>query len=466
MKLNRLGKLLVLAACTCLATQLVAQSAPVPPIQGSLAPVFVTDSTETPVTPDDHSLSGAQVLGIGTWGPRHSFLVPSLRLSEMLDSNPLLLSSNNGSYRGFTSAGADLQWIQYLGRDAAIRYSGAFRYDARARLQGYSQFTNAHSFAAEKSIRFRNWNLLFEDQAQYSQGSDFGAAGMEGMGLMTDQIGLSNLQSTSISIRPDLLPNQSILTGRIARITNTVLAELDAHLDARDTATLAASYGLLHFNSSLLGNTDQVSAIGGFNRKMTARDSIALEAAYTRFSFPGASATVSTESVSALYALRISGRTSIEVGGGPQITQTSISAVNQQYLGWQARGTVQYRTRHVNLSAQGMRTIASGSGVLNGALTTSGQGAADFSLSRNWSTSLSSGVSRNQEVGSGQNYDLQFVGVVLNRNAGRYMNLFLTYDFQHQTTGAVCTGPACGYAGLRNVFGIGFAWKYRPISTE
>ena len=129
MKLNDLGKLLALAACVCLATELVAQSAPVPPIQGSLAPVFITDSLETPVTPDEHPLTGGQVLGIGSWGPRHSFLTPSLSVSEMLDSNPLLLSSNDGSYQGFTSVGGNIQWTQYMGRNAELLYSGTLRYD-------------------------------------------------------------------------------------------------------------------------------------------------------------------------------------------------------------------------------------------------------------------------------------------------------------------------------------------------
>ena len=135
----------------------------------------------------------------------------------------------------------------------------------------------------EKNIRFRTWNLLLDDQAQYSQGSNFGAAGMEGMGATNTQANLPNLQSTSTSLQPDLLPNQSILTGRISRITNTALIELDAHLGAHDTATLEASYGLLHFNSSLLTDTNQLSVVGGYNRKMTARDSIAIESAFTRF---------------------------------------------------------------------------------------------------------------------------------------------------------------------------------------
>jgi hypothetical protein len=418
------------------------------------------------MTPDEHSPSGGQILGIGSWGTRHSYLIPSLRISESLDSNPLLLSSNDGSYRGFTSAGGNVQWMQYMGRDAELSYSGTLRYDARARIEGYSQFTNEHSLAVAKTIRFRNWSLLLDDQAQYSQGSDFGAAGMEGMGLISPLANLPNLQSTSVSLRPDLQPNQSIVTGRISRLTNTALIELDAHLDAHDTATLEASYGLLHFNSSLLANTSQTSVVGGFNRKLTARDSIGLESAFTRFSFTSAGTDISTESVSALYAMRISGRSSLEIGGGPQITQSSVSGLNQQYLGWQARGTVNYRMRRINLSAQGMRTVTGGSGVLNGALTTTGQGTAGFTLSRNCSASLSSGVSRNQQLNSGESFDLQFAGVVLNRKFGRYTNMFMTYDFQHQTTGSVCTGPACGYVGLRNVFAIGFAWNYRPISTE
>ncbi len=183
-----MGRLLVFAACLCLATELVAQGAPVAPIQGSLAPVFVTDSPDASVTPDEHSLTGGQILGIGSSGPRHSFFLPSLRVSETLESNPLLLSSNDGSYRGFTSAGGNVQWTQYMGRDAELRYSGTLRYDAIASIQGYSPFTNEHAVAIEKNLRFRNWNLLIDDQAQYSQGSDFGAAGMEGMGGMSHSV--------------------------------------------------------------------------------------------------------------------------------------------------------------------------------------------------------------------------------------------------------------------------------------
>jgi hypothetical protein len=293
---------------------------------------------------------------------------------------------------------------------------------------------------------------------------------MEGMGGMVTQTaqwgGLSNLLLSSNSLRPDLLPAQSILTGQVGRITNSALIELDAHLDGRDTATFAASYGLLHFDSSLLTDTYQALGIAGYNRKVTPRDSIAVEGAFARFMYQGSSSTVSTEYFTVLCARRISGRSSIEIGVGPQATQTSFAQENQQYLSWQGRSTVRYQTQRLTLSAQGTRSVSGGAGVFIGAVTTTGQGSVSFGVSRNWSMSLTSGVSRNQELNSAQSYDMQFNSSVLNRKVGRYSNLFMSYDFQHQTTASGCTGPICGYTGLRNVFGIGFAWNYHPLSIE
>jgi len=469
-KINSLVRHLVLAVCVCISAEMAAQNTPVSPIQGFLAPVLVTEAPQTPVTPDEHPLSGGQILGIGSWGPRHSFLTPSLRLSETLDSNPLLQTPSDGGYRGFTNVGGGVQWMQYLGRDAEIRYAGALRYDTMARLQGYSPFINAHSAAISKVIPFRTWNLLIDDEAQYSDGSNFGAAGLEGMDLLVTQTnpwgGLPNLQLTSTSLQPNLTPNQSILTARVGRIANTTLIEADAHIDARDTATLAASYGLLHFNSSLLADTGQTSFVAGYNRTMTVRNSIGLEGAFTRFNFQDPSSSISTEYFSLLYARRISGRSAIEVGGGPQITQSLVSRANQTYLGWQGRATVQYRTRTMNLSAVGLHAVSGGAGVLDGVTSTTGQGTVEFVAARYWSMSLNSGVSRNQQLNSNQRYEVQFAGIALHRKTGPFTNLFLSYDFQRQTTSSVCTGPICGYVGMRNVFGIGFAWTYHPIGVE
>lgn len=466
MNLNNQKRVLILAVCMCATTKLISQGVPVPPLQGNLPPVLVTDQQSTTVTPDEHPLSGGQTLGLGATETRRSTLTPSLRISETLDSNPLLLSSNDGSYRGFTDFGAGVQWIQYMGRDAELSYSGAVRYDARARLQGYDQFTNAHSGAIRKVMQFRTWSLLLADEAQYSQGSNFGAAGMEGLGLMPTEIDLSGLQPAPTTLRLDLVPNQSVLIGRIGIVTNTALVELDKHFNSRSTATLEGSYGLMHFNSSLLTDANQTSLVAGYNRKLTASDTVALESAYTRFGYQQSDSSINTEYFSVLYARRITGRSSLELGAGPQVTQSQFLGISENDLGWQARGSIDYRMRRMSLSASAFRGITGGAGVLNGATSTTGQGSLAFLLSRAWSSSVSAGVSRNQQLDSAQKYDMQFASLVADRKFGRYTKLFVSYDLQHQSTASSCTGSTCGYVGVRNVFGIGFAWDYRPITVE
>jgi len=467
---NKLGRLSVMAACVGVAAGLAAQNAPAAPVQGYPSPVLATEPIELQVTPDEHPLSGGQVLGIGTWGARHSYVVPSIRVAETLDNNPSLLDPGNGAYRGFTDFGSSLQWRQYIGRDMEFRYSGAFRYDSKARVQGYDQFTNSHGVALSKIARIRNWTLLIDDEAAYSQGSDFGNVGMEGMGTIATLSGdlgnLSNAQLPLNSVRPDLLPDQSILTGRVGRISNIVLAEIDNHLSARDTVTLAASYGLLHFNSSLLTNLNQVSAVTGFNHKMSLRDTIAIEGAFTRFGYSSVSSFVSTEYVTALYSRQVSGKSSFEVGAGPQITQSHFGHPSRNNLNWQARGVVRYRAGRVNLAATGTRGVTAGAGVVNGAIATTGQGSAELAISRYNSMLLAAGISHNQQLEVAQRYNTQFASIVLNREFFRYTSVFLSYDFQHQTTNARCTGPICNLTGSRNVFGIGVAWTHSPIGVQ
>ena len=288
---------------------------------------------------------------------------------------------------------------------------------------------------------------------------------MQGLGLLGTDADLSgiisNVQIMSIALQPNLLPNQTIVTENVGRVANTSLVELDKHFDPRDTGTLTASYGLLHYESSLYTDAEEASFSAGLSRTMTVRDSVGLTAGFNRINFHGLGGSLSTESISGYYARRISGRSGIEVGGGPQITQSN----GQQYVDWQVLGTVRYRMRNMNLSAQGVRSVSGGAGVLNGVTLSTGEGGVDLVLARNWSMSLSSGVSLNQQLGSSQSFTSEFGDYVLNRKIYRYTNLFLSYDFQHQTA-AACTGSFCNNVGTRNVFGIGLNWNYRPIGIN
>jgi hypothetical protein len=394
-----------------------------------------------------------------------------------LQSNPLLLSNANGSYKGFTSFGGDAQMVRYFGRDAEIRYAGNVRYDTYAALQGNDKFTNAHDFLISKRIVFRNWQLQFANETQYSQGSNFGFVGMEGLGGVVGQLwqwqGLSSVQLASATLRPDLLPNQSIYTGQTGRVANASLGEADFRLNSRDMLTFAGTYSLLHFTSDAYLDTRQASGIAGFNHNISPRDSVAIEAMYTHFIFVDTPNTINAAEFTLLYGRRITGKLSVDFGAGPVIERTNLGAstsnsqaTHDSQLDWQGRASLHYRTSRALLTLHGDRSFTAGAGVLQGAMTTGGMGSAEFTLSRNWSTSVSFGLARNEQLNSGGAFNTQYFGATLNRRLGFNTTIFASYNLDRQTSGSDCIGTVCQFGGIRNVFGLGLSWTGKPISLQ
>lgn len=470
----------VLCSVVCSAAFVFAQ-APVPPIQDQPQPVLVTQPIETQVTPDEQPLTGGQQVGFGSWGPRHSFFTPNFRFAETLQSNPLLFGNNTGgntdAWRGYSSLGVDGQLVKYFGRDAEIRYTGAFRYDTYAELQGSDKFTNTHDFLISKRIVFRKWQLVFDNETQYSSSSNFGGAGMQGMGGVVGQLwgwsGLSSLQLPSNVIRPDLLPSQTILTGRIGRVSNTTLAEADIRLNPRDILTFSGIFSLLHFTSNVLTDSRQGSGIVGFNHNISPRDSVAIEATFTRVLLIDSPYNINAAEITLLYGRKITGRLSFDLGAGPIANRTydgsqvvNGTKLRLSDLDWNARAAVHYRTRRASFTVLGARNFTAGAGVLAGTIVSSGQGTAALTLSRNWTSSLNFSASNNKQLHSSNEFNNQYSGISFTRRLGLNASIFASYDFQRQVSGTSCTGPVCGFDGNAHIFGLGLSWSPKPISIE
>jgi hypothetical protein len=132
---------------------------------------------------------------------------------------------------------------------------------------------------------------------------------------------------------------------------------------------------------------------------------------------------------------------------------------HKQDLDWQGRATLQYSKKQGSVSLTSMRAVTGGGGVVAGARNITGQGTVALAFSPAWSSSLSAGLSRTRDLSSTQAFDLLYSEAVLNHRFGRSVNVFLLYDLQRQTHAVQCTGPACAYSGLRNVFGVGLGWE-------
>jgi|GEM_PF-3280253 hypothetical protein len=416
------------------------------------------------VTPDDRPLTGGRVIGTGSRGPRHSFFVPGFRVAQILDSNAEMVA--NSHYRGFSSLNGDLQLIHYFGASTSIRYAGAVRYDTRAEVEGLQQFTNAHALSISHLNRFRTWDLLFDNETQYSQGSNFGATGMEGLGSIITATsawgGVGNIQLESTALQPDLAPNQSILTLRSGRVSNTVLGEADYRPDERNTFTMTGFYGLLHFTDRGLIDTSQTGFVLGANRALSPVDSVAVEYGFSNFGFSGTTETLKNNYVGLLYGRKLTGHIAVSAGAGPQFISDRTSISNDDRLGWQGRATLDWQMRRIGLHAGVLRNLTSGSGVLFGAYTNSIQGGVSYGISRNWDSSFMFGWARNTGVSSPLRYNTQYFGASAARHIGRDRSLFFSYDLQHQTSFG-CAQTTCAVNGVRHVFGAGFSWTHQPI---
>jgi hypothetical protein len=308
--------------------------------------------------------------------------------------------------------------------------------------------------------------LLFDNETQYSQGSNFGATGMEGLGSVittTSQWGgIGNIQLESTALQPDLVPNQSILTLRSGRLSNTILGEADYRPDELYTFTVTGFYGLLHFTEGGLIDTSQEGIIFGANRALSPTDSIAFEYGFSNFTFSGTSQSLKNNYVGLLYGRRLTGQIAVSAGAGPQYISDQNSNSSTSHLGWQARGTLDWQMRRFGLHTAVIRNLTGGSGVLFGAYTNSVQGGLSYGLLRNWDSNLTFGYSRNTAINSPLRYDTQFIGASATRHVGRNRDIFFSYNLQNQTSSG-CAQSTCAVNGVRHVFGVGLSWGHQPV---
>jgi hypothetical protein len=413
------------------------------------------------VSADKRPITGALTQGIGSWGPRHSFMVPGLSVAQTLYDNYQF--SSPGTYRGFASAAAQLQAIQYLGRGGELRYVGAVRFDSG--LADAQPITNVHGVSLSETVPLGGWNLLFVDQAIYSDGALFGSSGMEGLGSIVTQLsqwsGAFGIRLGSAGLQSGLTPEQSILTLQSGRISDIAVAEVDRQLGKRSTATAVGYYGLLHFFSSGLIDETNGGFLAGYDREISARDRIGVVSGYSRLSFSGTPPVLTENHAGLLYGRQITGRLATRLGAGPLYVSSNGASADYADLDWQGQATFNLHLRSIDVQAGAMRMLTAGSGVLYGALTNTFEGGVSRTM-RTGNAAFSFGVAQNQGILTGERYNTEFLGATLTHKLGRWVGAFLSYNLLHQT-GANCGATSCAVTGLQQVLGVGVSWTRHPI---
>lgn len=423
-----------------------------PPVAGITAEDSGPPAEEA--VPDTRPVTGALPLTLGTFGTERSFLAPSFRFSQTVDSNPGIASGQSETVATTNlSANVVLQRIWRRSQFSLNYTAGGSVYAGNSDLNSIFQGAQI-----QQSFQFRRWSLTLADDVTYTPESAFGYSGLSGGGA-------SNFV-------PGTAPNQTILTNHSHQISNTAVGQVNYNLNNRSSLTISGNFGILRFPGGNFLESDQGGIQVGYNHNLNPRDTLGISYGLNLIRYPNAATPQKLDShnIQLAYSRRITGRLALQASGGPQINQFEDPILGPlTHATWMAQSALTYRFRNALTQVTYWHGVSAGAGILSLSKTDQIQGTFSTRLTRTLSGSFRAGYAHNanpqQVVGSPNPvFNSEFVGAGLDRPLGHEASVFLNYTFQHQSTNVLACGLGlCGNDLNRHIGGMGFEWHMRPL---
>lgn len=446
--------------------------APLPPVSGnessSLNAVKTGEAAPVPTPRQEQTpLTSAEVWSPAGSGAGRNFLLPSLSLYGGGDTRPEGNQGSSDELSAATTVGGQFAFQHVWARNeflAEYRGGGTFYSAAPDRNRVYQDFQFAHKTFG------RTWTFLLADTISYSpEGGGGGGLGFGQLGIGPGSVSGNPL----INLNSQFLPNQSITSTDVPRVSNTILGEFQKTLGRRSALTFSGSYGVLRFleDGAIDGNT--ISFRTGYNYSPTARDTIGLLYGGSLFQFLDTDRENLTHTAQVSYGRRITGRLSFQVAAGPQVTLVdTVLGTRESLVSWSADTSLRYHLTRADVRLAYTHGVTGGSGVFLGSRTDHVSVTVSRQLSRLWRGSVNFGFAHNQSLQeialgtSGRNYNNWQGGFELSRPLGRNTRMYFRYGVQRQTSTDSCTGAGCPLFGTRHMFGLGFNFRFRAIELE
>ena len=443
---------------------------PIPAYRSPLAGAAVQGDTtdESNATePDNHPLSGAEGLTLGSPETSRSYWQPRLSLVETADSDVL------GAEKGWTSyssilGGLDVHKVSGHS-DLTLGYlgGGTFSNDGSVGNSVVQELDFVEKLAWRRAV----FSLL--DNMRYLPETAFGFGGTGAVGIG----GVSLPAGGTLTLQPGLSPEGTILTTQGQQINNSSIVEMDLNLTPRSSVTLLGGYSFLHFLDNDLLNVNDTIAQAGYNYQFTRSDTVAVLYRFNEYSYTGFSQRIRDNVAQLSYARRVTGRLAFQVAAGPDyalfhtpILTGSSGATSSSRLTWSLASSLTYQLKRGSLGLSYSHGVAGGSGVLSGSIGDRLEASVTRELSRTTNFRIDGGYARNGALAVpgfstfNQNYNYWFGGANLNRPVGRSVDVFLSYQVQFQDSNVnFCLGPNCTTSFTRHLISAGVSWQSRPM---
>jgi hypothetical protein len=433
---------------------------------GKSLPYFDFGLGNGDIHPDYTPLTGMLNAGLGFPDVKHSYWVPGISYSSTVQSHLFGSPTTTGWYENNYVTGNISLLEAWTHSQFALNYSGGATFSTNNELgtSGFQQLAFAQSFLLNR------WIIQIVDEFSQLPQSGFGfgvgtALGIPGIG--------GSLGPTIPGIGSNYSPSQSIFGGFGPRYSNTAVMQATYALTRRSSITASAAYGILNFVDP--GNIDTRSLFAslGYNYAVTHNDSIGAYYQYGSYQFPGNPQAYHTQTVSAAYSRKITGRLALSLYGGPQFTSLRIPVGSTSTLvNAYASAFLTYALQNGSISGHYLHGISGGSGVLEGSIEDQLGVSAGRKLTRVWHASFNVGYAHNRTVVSSAgianpSYDDWFAGVGIGRPIGRSLSFNLAYTATFQTSNPGCSGTGCASGTTSGqVVTVNFAWHPRPFVLQ
>ncbi len=331
--------------------------------------------------------------------------------------------------------------------------------------QGTTTFQN---LAASQRLNAGKWNFGLSDDVSYlPQSPTSGFSGVPGVG----NIGFP-VQG------PGPIPSGEVLTYSGNRINNMASGSAERLLTGKTSVSAMGSWTILHFLTGSTGfDTSDVSGEAALNHRIDARDTVAVNAVYSLFTYGKSEGGIhfATRGVNGVYTRLLSSSLSMELSGGPQWLSSSDRALIPNSLNAAASAGLSYARGFTSASVGYAHGVNGGSGVQLGGLSDTATAGIGHSFSRTWMTSVSGAYSHTKELGTpgitnipgltiplGGTFSTVFGGVQVTHSIGRTISVYANYTAQHQSFDASYTGTNA-FSGTSHTFGVGITFAPRAM---
>jgi hypothetical protein len=311
---------------------------------------------------------------------------------------------------------------------------------------------------------------LLQDNFTASPGAAFSGQGIGGPGLAGE---FSSMLGASLnSISQAFLPSENINTGQAMRYRNSTLAQAEYSFSRRSAFTVAASYGLLHFEVPGFQNSEMMDVQAGYDYMLDPSDSIAVLGSYGKINYLGTGKSTSDYVGALAFGRKITGRLAFQIAAGPQEIRMYVpgGTGNFNLLFASVNSALTYQTRRGSLSLDFVRGLNSGSGVFVGATSDAFSANARYQFSRHWTGSINGGYSLNNSLApagvASTQFNNWFAGANIGRSLGQHAAMNFNYGALKQNNPVFCTVAVCGGVGLQQTVGMSINWHLLPVGRE